>query len=120
MSLLLDTHIFLWYIADDPRLPAGWVPLIRSPANRVSVSVAAVWETTIKYESGKLSLPDQRRRHLFDSLGIDEDTVVALRGLPPLHRDPFDRILVAQARQHNLTVASVDATVRAYPVALLT
>lgn len=128
MSLLLDTHIFLWYLAADTRLPAAWVPLIRSPGNRVFVSVAAVWEATVKSELGKLPLPDhpvpylpdERRRHKFDSLGIDEDTVTALRGLPSMHRDPFDRIQVAQARQHNLTVATVDAQVRAYPVALLT
>jgi PIN domain nuclease of toxin-antitoxin system len=127
MSLLLDTHVFLWYLAADPRLSAAWVSDIRSPVNRVFVSVAVVWEATIKYEAGKLSLPDHpavylptgRVRQRFDSLGIDEDTAFTLRGLPPIHRDPFDHIMVAQAIQHNMTMATVDAQVRAYPVALL-
>lgn len=127
MNLLLDTHILLWFIADHPSLPAAWAAVIRDPANAVFVSVVSIWEATIKYELGRLPLPDHPARYLtgfriasrFAALGIDEGTVASLAGLPPVHRDPFDRILMAQAIQHDLTVVTVDADIRAYPVKLL-
>lgn len=88
------------------------------------LSVASVWETVIKYHLGKLPLPDppadylprQRDAHRIASLPIDEGAMPYLAGLPPIHRDPFDRLLVAQALQHGLTVATVDPDVAAHPV----
>jgi PIN domain nuclease of toxin-antitoxin system len=127
MNLLLDTHIFLWFIAADSHLPVGWRDRIIDPANTVFLSVAAVWEAVIKYECGKLPLPEQRvtylprwrEQHKVASLAIDEATVKFLARLPSIHKDPFDRILIAQALQHDLTLMTVDADVRAYPVKLL-
>ena len=127
MRLLLDTHVFLWYIAGDPLLPAAFRVAIQDPANEVCLSVASVWEAVIKHGLGKLPLPSppedylpqQRVRHQIASLPIDEGVFVHLAKLPLLHRDPFDRILVAQALQHGLTMVTVDGAVRAYPVALL-
>jgi PIN domain nuclease of toxin-antitoxin system len=127
MRLLLDTHIFLWYINADPHLPAVVRDAIREPANEVYLSVASIWEAVIKHALGKLPLPEppavylprQRVAHKIASLPIEELTFLHLSGLPPLHRDPFDRILIAQALQHGLTLATVDAAVRAYPVPLL-
>ncbi len=127
MKLLLDTHIFLWYISGDPHLPVAVRDAIRDPVNEVYLSVVSVWEAVIKYALGKLPLPAppaeylprQRAAHLIASLPIDETTLLHLASLPPLHRDPFDRILVAQALQHGLTLVTVDDAVRAYPVALL-
>jgi PIN domain nuclease of toxin-antitoxin system len=127
MRLLLDTHVFLWYITADPRLPANFQAASQDPANEVYLSVASIWEAVIKYHLGKLPLPappadylpQQRDAHGIGSLPIDEDAMSHLASLQPLHRDPFDRLLVAQALQHRLTVATVDPDVSAYPVPLL-
>lgn len=127
MKLLLDPHIFLWYISADPRLPLAHRAAIQDPANEVFLSAASVREAVIKYGLGKLALPAppdeylprQRERHLIGSLPIEEAAMTHLARLPSLHRDPFDRILVAQALQHDLTVLTVDGAVKAYPVMLL-
>ena len=127
MRLLLDTHLFLWYITADPKLPAPFRAAIQNPDNEVYLSVASVWEAVIKYDLGKLPLPappaeylpQQRDAHGIASLPIDEGAMSYLAGLPPLHRDPFDRLLVAQALQHELKVATVDSDIAAYPVPLL-
>jgi PIN domain nuclease of toxin-antitoxin system len=127
MRLLLDTHVFLWYISADPRLPLVFRDAIRDPANEVFLSVASVWEAVIKYGIGKLPLPAppedymlrQRHRHGIASLLIEEAALVHLANLPRLHRDPFDRMIIAQSLQHDLTVLTVDGAVKAYPVKLL-
>lgn len=124
MRLLLDTHIFLWFISGDQRLSSSALSAIRDPTNAVFLSVASVWEAVVKYQLGKLPLPQspdfylpqQRRNHQIVSLVIDEDTIVFLPKLPSLHRDPFDRILICQALQHNLTIVTVDSAVMDYPV----
>jgi PIN domain nuclease of toxin-antitoxin system len=127
MRLLLDTHVFLWYISADPRLPVAYRDAIRDPANEAYLSVASVWEAVIKYAVGKLPLPEppaeylprQREAHAIATLPIEEATLAHLAGLPALHRDPFDRILIAQALRHDLTMVTVDDAVRAYAVPLL-
>jgi len=127
MRLLLDTHVFLWYISAEPQLPVAFRDAISDPANEVFLSVASVWEAVIRYALGKLPLPEaageylprQREAHRIATLPIEEAALVHLAGLPPLHRDPFDRILIAQALQHGLTLVTVDDAVRAYPVPLL-
>ena len=123
MKLLLDTHIFLWFISADARLSAEVKALIVAPENEVYLSVASVWEVVIKYQLGKLPLPQtpeiylpvQRQNHGISSLEIDESTIGFLPKLPVLHRDPFDRILICQALQHGLTLVTVDAAIKAYP-----
>lgn len=127
MRLLLDTQVFLWLIVGDLRLPSPWHALITDKNVEVALSVASVWEATIKYHIGKLSfpgppeiiLPAERSRHQIASLGITEATVAELAKLPHLHRDPFDRILVAQAIQDQRTLLRVDKTLQQYPVACL-
>jgi len=127
MRLLLDTHVFLWYITADPKLPAVFREASQDEANEVYLSVASIWEAVIKYQLGKLPLPappadylpQRRDAHGIASLTIDEGAMPYLAGLEPLHRDPFDRLLVAQALQHGLTIATVDPDVAAYPVPLL-
>lgn len=124
MKLLLDTHIFLWYISGNSNLNQSWKAQIQDPANDVYLSVASVWETTIKYQIGKLPLPasadrylpEQRIRHQIGSLLIDEETIAQLSTLPSLHRDPFDRILISQALQHDLTLVTVDGDILGYPI----
>ena len=127
MRLLLDTHVFLWYITADPKLPTPFSVAIREPTNEVFLSVASVWEAVIKHGLGKLPLPGppadylprQRDAHGIASLPIDEGAMSHLAGLPSLHRDPFDRLLVAQALQHGLTFATVDPEIADYSVPLL-
>ena len=127
MKLLLDTHIFLWYISADPQLPAAFRATIQDPANDVFLSVASICEAIVKYGIGKLSSPappaeylaQQRERHQILSLPIEEAAMSHLANLPSLHRDPFDRILVAQAQQHDLTLLTSDDAVKAYPVKIL-
>ena len=127
MRLLLDTHMFLWYVTADPRLPAAFRTAIQDPANEVYLSAASVWEAVIKYALGKLPLPEapadylprQRIAHQIKSLPIEEGALAHLAGLPVLHRDPFDRILIAQALQYGLMLVTVDDAVRAYSVPLL-
>lgn len=105
MNLVLDTHAFLWYVTGDGRLPYMARMAISDSTNNVYFSVVSAWEITVKYQIGKLSLPDDpcrylpqlRRKHGISSLGIDEETVTFLSTLPSIHRDPFDRMLVCQA-----------------------
>ena len=127
MNLLLDTHVFLWFISGDARLPAAWRAAISDPANQVFLSVVSIWEATIKFQIGKLPLlespslylPAQRARHSVSSLSLDEQRVARLTSLPAHHRDPFDRILVCQAIEHSLTIATVDSLIMQYGVATL-
>lgn len=127
MKILLDTHVFLWYISADARLPVTFRDATRDPANEVYVSAASVWEAVIKHALGKLPLPappseylpQQREAHGIAALAVDEAAFVHLAGLPALHGDPFDRILIAQALQYGMRMATVDDAVRAYPVPLL-
>ncbi len=86
-----------------------------------------MWETIVKYQLGKLPLPEspetylpkQRDRHQIVSLNLDEGSVAQLTKLPLLHRDPFDRMLICQALQHGLTIATVDVAIRAYSVSVI-
>jgi PIN domain nuclease of toxin-antitoxin system len=124
MRILLDTHIFLWFISGDTQLSTDVRDAIRDPDNEVYLSAISVWEILVKYQLGKLPLPEhpetylpkQRDLHQILSLALDESTVIQLAKLPPLHRDPFDRMLICQALQNGLTIATVDSAVRAYPV----
>jgi PIN domain nuclease of toxin-antitoxin system len=127
MRLLLDTHVFLWYITADSRLPANFLAAIREPTNAVYLSVASIWEAVIKHGLGKLPLPappalylpQQRNDHGIAALPIDEGAMIHLASLPTLHRDPFDRLLIAQSLQHGLTIVTVDAELMTYPVSRL-
>lgn len=123
MSLLLDTHILLWWLADDPQLPTAAREAIASPDNEVMVSAAAVWEIAIKKAVGRLEAPDDLLEVLttndFQTLTITASHAVLAGGLPPHHSDPFDRMMIAQARAENLTLASVDERFSDYDVELL-
>lgn len=127
MKILLDTHIFLWFISGDTQLSSNVRGVIRDPENEVYLSAISIWEAIVKYQLGKLPLPEhpetylpkQRDLHQIASLALDESSVVQLAKLPPLHRDPFDRMLICQALQNGLTIATVDAAVRAYSISVL-
>jgi PIN domain nuclease of toxin-antitoxin system len=127
MRLLLDTHVFLWYITADAKLPAAFRSAIQDPTNEVYLSAASVWEAVIKHGLGKLTLPaspaiylpQQREAHGISSLPVDEGAMPHLASLAPIHRDPFDRVLIAQALQHGMTLVTVDPDLAAYPVQIL-
>jgi PIN domain nuclease of toxin-antitoxin system len=127
MRILLDTCEFLWLVTGDAKLSATVESAVRDPQNQVFLSVVSFSEISIKHGLGKLPLPQsparfvplQRGRHLIEPLNLDELAVARWSGLPPLHRDPFDRMLVCQAQAHRLTLASSDGLVRQYPVELL-
>jgi PIN domain nuclease of toxin-antitoxin system len=127
MNLLLDTHIFLWYIAADRSLPAGIRDLIRDPSNRVHLSTVSLWEALVKARLGKLSLPEQpelylprhRVRHGIAALALDEQSVQHLPSLPNYHRDPFDRMLICQALERDLILVTADEVMLHYPVRTL-
>ncbi len=127
MKILLDTHIFLWFISGDIRLATDVRDAIRTPENEVYLSVVSLWESIVKYQLGKLPLrespeiyfPKQRERHQIINLDLDEASIGQLINLPSLHRDPFDRMLISQALQNALTIATVDEAVRAYPVSVI-
>jgi PIN domain nuclease of toxin-antitoxin system len=127
MRLLLDTHIFLWFISGDTRLSPDWRESIREAENEVYVSVVSFWEIMIKHALGKLPLPQppaqylplQRARHQLASLPLNESSVRHLVSLPAVHRDPFDRMLVCQAMELGLTIVTVDPVFAAYPAPLL-
>ena len=127
MKLLLDTHVFLWYISGDKKLTDEAAEIIRNPTNEVYLSVVSLWEAIIKYQIGKLPLPqlpetylpEQRDRHRISSLSLDEASVKQLAKLPAFHRDPFDRMLICQAMEHDMTIVTVDPSIRAYSVTVL-
>jgi PIN domain nuclease of toxin-antitoxin system len=127
MKLLVDTHAFLWLILDDPSLSDTARREIRSRDNEVWLSAASGWEIAIKYGLGKLPLPEEpdryvprmRRRSGIEPLPIGEAEVCQIHRLPPIHRDPFDRLLVAQANCHGLVIVTDDLVVSRYPVQTL-
>ena len=119
MRLLLDTHAFLWWCTDDPRLGETERRAIRDGANEVLLSAASVWEMAIKQALGRLRVP-QAPSSAVERLGIGRLAVAfehaeAALSLPPVHRDPFDRLLVAQARMEGLTLVTHDPAIRSYP-----
>ena len=121
---LLDTHSFLWFIGGDERLSRRSRALIESRSNPMFVSAASLWETAIKHGLGKPALdrpfaeliPEQLARQQIAVLGLEMAHMAEFVGLPLHHRDPFDRMIVAQARVEGLPVISVDEALDAYGV----
>jgi len=120
MKVLLDTHVFLWWEADDAHLPAHLHTAILLSANQVFVSAVSVWEIAIKRASGKLifraSAAKAIEKHNFTALAITAEHAEWAGSLPQLHRDPFDRLLVAQAQLEGLTLITVDEQILRYQV----
>jgi PIN domain nuclease of toxin-antitoxin system len=127
MRLLLDTCTFLWYVGGADALPASVRAAIANPDHDVFLSVASPWEISIKWAQGRLRLatpparfvPAQREAHGIESLPVDEESALRVARLPPLHRDPFDRLLVAQAVVHGLTLVTPDPLIEQYAVRTL-
>lgn len=124
MTLLLDTHAFLWWVDGSPSLGKRARAAIANPRNEVLLSLVSCWELAIKLSIGKLHLktplerfvPDQLVANGFRLMGLELRHVTRVAGLPFHHRDPFDRLLVAQALEENLTIISRDRVFRQYGV----
>ena len=127
MRILLDTHIFLWWDNDPDQLSVQAKSLCQDPANTLVLSVVSVWEMQIKQQLGKLTLrlslaelvEDQQKINAIEILPISLAHVLALEALPPHHKDPFDRLLIAQANVEDISLLSVDPVFRQYTVNLL-
>lgn len=120
--LLLDTHVVIWWLADDPTLPEDIATTIDEEVD-VMVSAATVWEVAIKQQAGKIKAPHDLPELICDCelshLPISSDHAIEAARLPPIHRDPFDRMLVAQARHHGLTLVTRDDRIKQYEVSVL-
>jgi PIN domain nuclease of toxin-antitoxin system len=121
VRLLLDTCTLIWLVTGERKLPQR---VIEAIANRdVVLSAACAWEIAIKYAKGSLRLsqpperlvPAARERYGFQTLSIDEESALLVAKLPPLHADPFDRMLVSQAIVHGLTIVTPDPLITQYP-----
>lgn len=123
MNLLLDTHALLWWLGDDPSLSPEARAAVAAPGNLVYVSAATAWEISIKRALGKLEAPDDLGAALahssFQALPITLSHATAAGQLPPHHSDPFDRMLVAQARLERLTLVTRDPHIPCYGVDVL-
>ena len=124
MRLLVDTHCWLWYLLAPERLNVQAQEALRDPENDVFFSVASAWEIVVKFGLGKLDLPlrpseyipDRLERLGHQTLTIGQSHVLQLEALPLHHRDPFDRILVAQAQAEKLLLITADEVLTAYDV----
>ena len=127
MKLLLDTHVLLWAALEPERIAADCRAAIEDGLNEVHVSAVSAWEISIKQSLGKLALmrsaehwlPEVMHKTGFSSLSVDFSAALRVRSLPWHHRDPFDRLLVAQAMEGGFTLATRDQHLEAYGVHIL-
>jgi len=127
VRLLLDTCTFLWIVGGSGQLSAKAREAFADPTNEAFLSAASAWEIAVKHRLGRLPLPAppdefvpaQRSAHGLDPLAVDEEAALHLAKLPDLHRDPFDRMLVAQAIVGGLVLLTPDYQVRRYPARTL-
>ncbi len=127
MKILLDTHIFLWMMDEPERLSSSANALLRDFDNELFISVASVWEIQIKLNLRKLNLSQplpvliqsQREANKIQILPIELRHVYALSDLPPHHRDPFDRLLIAQTQSEKISLLTADAAFSLYDVEVL-
>ncbi len=122
MRLLLDTHLLVWAMGEPERLPAGCAAMLEDPSNSLVFSVASLWELVIKQALGRPGFnlePSLLRQALlsggWQELPIEASHALAVSQLPPLHRDPFDRLLLAQAQVDGLLLLTADSQLSLYP-----
>jgi len=127
MRILLDTHVLLWMDAEPDKLSPAVKAAIMNPDNEIIVSAVSVWEIIIKQAIGKLTtrqplrvvIEEQRRDNGIQVLPVSLKHVWVVESLPAGHKDPFDRLLIAQAIADDLTIATADAAFATYPVQIL-
>jgi PIN domain nuclease of toxin-antitoxin system len=126
VKLLLDTCTFLWLAGGQSLSPAAGA-VVRDPANDVYLSAVSTWEIVSKHRAGRLPLPEppdrliptERRLRGVAALAFDEESALFASRLPPLHRDPFDRMLIAQAIASSLVIVTPDPAIAQYPVRVI-
>jgi PIN domain nuclease of toxin-antitoxin system len=124
MNILLDTHAFLWWVMDDSQLSNTAKAMIADPTNTIYFSVISAWEIIIKEGTGKLSFPEPSKTYIpsrlasnrFMTLTVEMQHILQVASLPDHHRDPFDRLLIAQSQIENIPLLTVDPLVSQYPV----
>lgn len=127
MKLLLDTHIFIWWSNEPERLSQSFLSALKDESNTLFLSVASAWEIQVKVQLGKLKLNlalhelirSQQETNGLQLLAIELEHILALSSLPSHHKDPFDRLLIAQAIVEDATFVSTDSKLSAYPLKLL-
>ncbi len=127
MKILLDTHIFLWIVADAPSLTARYRSYFEDSDNELFLSVASCWEIIVKAGLNRIRLPLPATDYLMKQLDANQVALLGIRPahlkeletLPPVHRDPFDRMIVAQARSESMSLMSKDKALRGYKVRIL-
>ena len=127
MRLLLDTQVWLWMMASPGRLSAKGRSLVTMASNELLLSAASAWEIAIKYQLGKLQLPEAPSEYIprlmarasIEPLPVLHRHALHVATLPPHHRDPFDRLLVAQAQLEDLPILTADETFRLYEIKVL-
>jgi len=127
VNILIDTQIFIWLFGFPNRLSPNVEKLLKNPANTVYFSSVSAWEIAIKYGNGKLQLPDSPKIYIpdriqranFKWLEIKHEHTLSVANLPPIHKDPFDRLLITQANVENLTLLSADSVFGNYSVKLI-
>ena len=127
MKLLLDTHAFIWWDGDQSKLSAAALGACQSLANSLHLSLASVWELQIKMQLGELALRlpladvlrDQQQQNGLALEPVTLEDILALSALPTLHRDPFDRLIIAQANRRGFHLVTHDPELARYPVAVL-
>ena len=124
MMFLIDTHTFIWYVTDNSRLSNQVLELINDENNQIFLSIASVWEMGIKHGLGKLTFNLPFERFIMQQISINDfmvldiniSQITAVTQLPLHHRDPFDRMLIAQAMVENIPIISADTIFDAYPI----
>lgn len=124
MEYLIDTHVLIWYIEGDPALPSHLIKVLDDSDTNIIISIASLWELTIKVGSGKLKLSittQQLQQRIsasrnFKVLDIKLEHLLSLQSLPHHHGDPFDRMIISQAITEGLTIISADRQFGTYPV----
>jgi PIN domain nuclease of toxin-antitoxin system len=126
VNVLLDTHAFVWWDVNPGQLSATALTAIRDPANKILLSVVSVWEILIKSQTRKMALRApltqivaHQQANGFQILQVTLDHVYEIGALPPVHKDPFDRLLIAQANVENAVLLTVDRVFAQYPVQVL-
>ncbi len=126
MKYLIDTHTFIWYLENNPHLSAKAKIIIENEQNNICLSIASLWEIAIKVNVGKLTLNNpieamiaEAEKQDFTILPISRESVLCIQTLPLHHRDPFDRILIAQSLTDNLPILTVDSNFAHYPIAVI-
>ena len=127
MRLLLDTHKLIWWATVPERLTNNVLGFLSDPANELFLSLASIWEMQIKIQNGKLNLgkslseliSNQQVHNGLNILLVEPSHIYKLQALPDVHRDPFDRIMIAQAIVEDLSLVSADLMFERYPVRLL-